>query len=168
VSATHQAHARETDHPGRVRRPWQVYALVALWAIKGFQELLSGVIGTSFYIGGQVQEGQLAGYAFQTAIQSVFFSALLAAGSFYVMAAIWLGKRAARTWGIAVALVSEAGTLAYLFTRPPEFGGDAALVRTVLTASFVNLGIVAFLLFDRSLTEFLGSPRLVGWWSSRR
>ena len=84
----------------RVRRPWQIYALVALWAIKGFQELLSGVIGTSFYVGSQVQEGRLAGYAFQTALQSVFFSALLAAGSFYVMAALWLGKRAARAWGI--------------------------------------------------------------------
>jgi hypothetical protein len=168
VSASHPAHVRETDPARRVRRPWQVYALVALWAIKGFQELLSGVIGTSFYIGSQVSEGRLAGYAFQTAIQSVFFSALLAAGSFYVMAAIWLGKRAARSWGIAVALISEVGTLAYLFTRPPEFGGDAALVRTVLTASFVNLGIVTFLLFDRNLTEFLGSPRLVGWWSARR
>lgn len=162
------AHIQEPDRARRVRRPWQVYALVALWAIKGFQELLSGVIGTSFYIGSQVYEGRLAGYAFQTALQSVFFSALLAAGSFYVMAAMWLGKRAARTWGIAVALVSEIGTLAYLFTRPPEFGSDAALVRTVLTASVVNLGIVAFLLFDRSLAEFLGSPRLVGWWSARR
>ena len=168
MSATHPAHIQEPERVRRVRRPWQVYALVSLWAIKGFQELLSGVIGTSFYIGSQVQEGRLAGYAFQTALQSVFFSALLAAGSFYVMAAMWLGKRAARTWGIAVALVSEIETLAYLLTRPPEFGGDAALVRTVLTASFVNLGIVGFLLFDRSLAEFLGSPRLVGWWSARR
>jgi hypothetical protein len=168
VSPTHPAHVQEPNHVRRVRRPWQIYALVALWAIKGFQELLSGVIGTSFFIGSQVQEGRLAGYAFQTALQSVFFSALLAAGSFYVMAALWLGKRAARAWGIAVALVSEIGTLAYLLTRPPEFGGDAALVRTVLTASFVNLGIVGFLLFDRRLAEFLGSPRLVGWWSARR
>jgi hypothetical protein len=38
----------------------------------------------------------------------------------------------------------------------------------VLTATFVNLGIVGFLLFDRRLLEFLGSPRLVGWWSPRR
>ena len=168
MSTTHPAHLSEPERARRVRRPWQVYALVALWAIKGFQELLSGVIGTSFIVGSQVQEGKLAGYAFQTALQSVFFSALLAAGSFYVMAAIWLGKRPARAWGIAVALISEISVLAYLFTRPPEFGGDAALVRTVLTASVVNLGIVAFLLFDRRLMEFLGSPRLIGWWSERR
>jgi hypothetical protein len=168
VSATRPALGAEPELPRRVRRPWQIHALVALWAIKGFQELLSGVIGTSFYVGSQVAEGRLVGYAFQTALQSVFFSALLAAGSFYVMAALWLGKRAARAWGIAVALVSEIGTLAFLVTRPPEFGGDAELLRTVLTATFVNLGIVGFLLFDRRLLEFLGSPRLVGWWSPRR
>jgi hypothetical protein len=168
VSAIHPVRTPEPDAPRRLGRPWQVYAMVALWAIKGFQELLSGVIGTSFYVASQVSEGRLAGYAFQTALQSVFFSALLAAGSFYVMGAIWLGKRAARSWGIAVALVSELGILAFLVTRPPEFGSDAHLLRTVLTASFVNLGIVGFLLFDRRLTEFLGSPRLVGWWSPRR
>lgn len=152
----------------RVRRPWQVYALVALWAIKGFQELLSGVVGTSFYIVAQVQAGRLVGYALQTSLQSVFFSALLAAGSFYVMGALWLGKRSARAWGIAMALLSEMSVLAYLITRPPEFGGDTALVRTVITASVVNLGIVGFLLFDERLTSFLGSPRLVGWWTPRR
>ena len=150
------------------RRPWQVYALTPLWAIKGFQELLSGVVGTSFYIGSQVGQGRLSGYALQTAIQSVFFSAILAAGSFYVMTALWLGRRAARPWGIAFALGSEMAVLAYLFTRPPEFGGDVALTRTVIIASIVNLGIVAFLLFDERLAEFLGSPRLVGWWTPRR
>lgn len=142
--------------------------MVMLWAIKGFQELLSGVIGTSFYVAAQAAEGRLAGYALQTAFQSVFFSALLTAGSFYVMAAIWLGKRSARSWGIAVALASELALLAYLITRPPEFGGTVPLVRTVLTGSFVNLGIVGFLLFDERLTTFLGSPRLVGWWTPRR
>jgi hypothetical protein len=158
----------ETIPVRRLRRPWQIYALVSLWAIKGFQELLSGVIGTSFYIAGQVAEGRLAGYGLQIALQSVFFSALLTGGSFYVMAALWLGKRAARPWGIAVALVGEAAVLAYLVTRPPEFGGDVVLVRTVITASIVNLGIVGFLLFDERLTAFLGSPRLVGWWTPRR
>jgi len=152
----------------QVRRPWQVYAMVALWAIKGFQELLSGVVGTSFYIATQADAGRLAGYGLQIALQSVFYSALLAAGSFYVMGGIWLGKRSARAWGIAMALLSEMSVLAYLVTRPPEFGGDAQLVRTVITASVVNLGIVAFLLFDGRLTAFLGSPRLVGWWTPRR
>jgi len=151
-----------------LRRPWQVYALVAIWAIKGFQELLSGVIGTSFFLAAQVADGKLAGYPLQIGLQSVFYEAALAAGSFYVMVALWLGKRAARAWGIAVALLSEMTILAYLISRPPEFGGDAALVRTVLTASLVNLGIVGFLLLDRQLTEFLGSPRLVGWWTPRR
>lgn len=154
--------------PRRLRRPWQVYAMVMLWAIKGFQELLSGVIGTSFFVAAQTAEGKLAGYALQTAIQSILFSTLLTAGSFYVMAGTWLGKRPARTWGIAVALVSELSLLAYLITRPPEFGGTIPLVRTVITGSFVNLGIVGFLLFDGRLTGFLGSPPLTGWWSPRR
>jgi hypothetical protein len=157
--------------PGPVRllkRPWQIYALVAIWAIKGFQELLSGVVGTSFFVAAQVSEGKLAGYPLQIAFQSILFEALLAAGSFYVMVALWLGKRAARAWGIAVALASETAILAYLISRPPEFGSDVALVRTVLTASVVNLGIVGFLLFDRQLTAFLGSPRLVGWWAPKR
>ncbi|HTM00702.1 MAG TPA: hypothetical protein VL503_06220 [Candidatus Omnitrophota bacterium] len=158
----------EPDVPRRLRRPWQVYAMVMLWAIKGFQELLSGVIGTSFFVAVQDAEGRLAGYALQTAFQSIFFSTLLAAGSFYVMAGIWLGKRAARPWGIVVALVSELTLLAYLITRPPEFGGTVPLVRTVITGSFVNLGIVGFLLFDGRLTAFLGSPPLTGWWSPRR
>jgi hypothetical protein len=163
-----QKEAPDRIAPHRLRRPWQVYALVPLWAIKGFQELLSGVIGTSFYIHAQAEAGRLAGYGLQVALQSVFFSALLAAGSFYVMAALWLGKRAARSWGIAVALAGEAEVLAYLVTRPPEFGGDVLLVRTVITASIVNLGLVGFLLFDERLTSFLGSPRLVGWWTPRR
>ena len=151
-----------------LRRPWQVYALVAIWAIMGFQKLLGGVIGTSFFLAAQVADGKLAGYPLQIGLQSVFYDAVLAAGSFYVMVALWLGKRAARAWGIAVALVSEMTMLAYLISRPPEFGSDTALVRTVLTASVVYLGIVGFLLLDRQLTEFLGSPRLVGWWTPRR
>jgi len=142
--------------------------MVALWAIKGFQELLSGVIGTSFYVASRASEGKLAGYDLQTALQSVLFSCVLCAGSFYVMGAIWLGKRAARAWGIAVALAGEVTILAYLITRPPEFGGDASLVRTVIVATIVNLGIVGFLLFDERLTTFLGSPRLVGWWAPKR
>lgn len=158
----------EPDVPRRLQRPWQVYAMVMLWAIKGFQELLSGVIGTSFYVAGLAADGKLSGYGLQTAIQSVFFSALLTAGCFYVMAATWLGKRPARSWGITVALASELALLAYLITRPPEFGGTIPLVRTVITGSFVNLGIVGFLLFDGRLTAFLGSPPLVGWWSPRR
>lgn len=151
-----------------VRRPWQIHALTAIWAIKGFQELLSGVFGTSFYIVSQAERGALAGYALQIAIQSVFFSAALAGGAFFVMTALWLGKRSARPWGIVFALSSEIASLAYLITRPPEFGGDAALLRTVLVASIVNLGIVAFLLFDGRLLSFLGSTRLVGWWAPRR
>jgi uncharacterized membrane protein (UPF0136 family) len=142
--------------------------MVMLWAINGFRELLSGVIGTGFFVAAQAAEGRLAGYGLQTAIQSILFSMLLAAGSFYVMAGTWLGKRGARSWGIVVALVSELALLAYLITRPPEFGGPVRLVQTVITGSFVNLGIVGFLLFDGRLTAFLGSPPLVGWWTPRR
>ena len=150
-----------------LRRPWQVYALTPLWAIKGFQELLSGVIGTAFVIRSFAGSGRLTGYALQMAFQSVFFSAVLAAGCFYVMAALWLGKREARSWGIVFSLLSEAALLAYLITRPPEFGGDPELIRTVLVGSIVNLGIVAFLLFDEKLLAFLGSPRLIGWWTPK-
>ncbi|HEX7077984.1 MAG TPA: hypothetical protein VF363_06150 [Candidatus Eisenbacteria bacterium] len=151
-----------------VRRPWQIHALTAIWAIKGFQELLGGVLGTSFYIASQVERGALAGYALQMAVQSVFFSAVQSGGAFFVMTALWLGKRSARPWGIVFALLSEVASLTYLITRPPEFGGDASLLRTVLVASIVNLGIVGFLLFDGRLLSFLGSTRLVGWWAPRR
>ena len=154
--------------PRSVGRPLQVYALVALWAIKGFQELLSGVIGGGFYIWGQAAQGKLAGYALQIVIQSTLFSAVMAAGSFYVMIALWLGKRAARGWGIAFALLNELSVLAYLITRPPEFGGDIALIRTVVIATIVNLGVVGMLLFDGKLANFLGNTRLVGWWAPRR
>ena len=58
--------------------------------------------------------------------------------------------------------------LAYLITRPPEFGGDIPIIRTVIIASIVNLGIVGVLLFDGNLARFLGSARLVGGWSPRR
>jgi len=142
--------------------------MVMLWAIKGMQELLVGTIFTSFIVAKEAAEGRLAGYWLQTAFQSILFSAALAAGSFYVMAGIWLGKRPARGWGIVLALVSELTLLAYLITRPPEFGGTVPLVRTVITGSFVNLGIVGMLLFDARLTAFLGSPPLVGWWMSPR
>jgi len=158
----------EPVHPQRLRRPWQVYAIVMLWAIKGFQELLVGVIATSFIVAARAAQGTLGGYGLQTAVQSIFFSAMLAAGCFYAMAGTWLGKRGARTWGIAVALVSEVALLTYLITRPPEFGGTVPLVRTVIVGSFVNLGIVWMLLFDPRLSAFLGSPPLVGWWSPRR
>ncbi|MGE5177532.1 MAG: hypothetical protein ACM3PF_00415 [Bacteroidota bacterium] len=154
----------EPNRPRRLQRPWQVYAMVMIWAIKGFQELLSGALGTSFW----AYAGKLSGYSLQVAVQSVFFSMALATGCFYVMAATWLGKRPARTWGIVVALASEIALLALLLTRPPEYGGQIPLVRTVLTGSIVNLGIVGFLLFDGRLLGFLGSPPLVGWWSPRR
>ena len=58
--------------------------------------------------------------------------------------------------------------LDYLITKPPEFGGMVAIVRTVTIASVVNLGIVAVLLFDGKLARFLGSTRLVGGWMVRR
>jgi len=151
-----------------VNRPIQVHALVALWANKGFQELLSGVIGGGFYIWGQAAQGKLSGYALQVGIQSTLFSGVMAAGSFYVMIALWLGKRAARGWGVAFALVNELSVLAYLITRPPEFGGDIALIRTVVIATIVNLGVVWMLLFDQKLALFLGNTRLVGWWAPRR
>lgn len=151
-----------------VRRPWQIHALTAIWAIKGFQELLGGALGTSFYIAGQTARDSLSGYALQMALQSVYLSAVQAGGAFYVMTALWLGKRAARPWGIAFALLSEVTSLTYLFSRPPEFGGDVSLVRTVVVASIVNLGIVGFLLFDGRLLSFLGSTRLVGWWAPKR
>ena len=94
--------------------------------------------------------------------------AQVAAGSFYVMTALWLGRAAARGWGIALALMNEVSVLAYLISRPPEFGGDIAIVRTVTIASIVNLGIVGVLLFDGKLARFLGSTRLVGGWTIRR
>jgi hypothetical protein len=69
---------------------------------------------------------------------------------------------------VVFAMLSQIAVLAYLISRPPEFGGKVALVRTVIVASVVNLGITGFLLFDRKLAAFLGSTRLVGWWSARR
>lgn len=154
---------------GRIQgRPWQIYALTALWAIKGAEELFRGVIGTGFYVSGEAARGALHGYGLQVAIQSILFSCVLTGGSFYVMTALWLGKRAARAWGIVFALLGEVAVLAYLLTRPPEFGGDVPLVRTVVIASIVNLSVVGFLLFDSRLAAFLGSTRLVGWWAPRR
>lgn len=151
-----------------IGRPPQVYALVAIWAIKGFEELFRGVIGGAFYLVSQAAQGKLGGYMLHLAIQSSLFAAVMAAGSFYVMVALWLGKSAARGWGIAFALVNELSVLAYLITRPPEFGGDIAIVRTVIVASVVNLGIVGVLLLDGRLARFLGSTRLVGGWTPRR
>lgn len=149
-------------------RPWQVYALTALWALKAFQELLSGAVGGSFFIAKQVSEGTLFGYGLQLAMQSVLFSLLLAGGGFYVMTALWLGMRPARRWGTAVAALSEAVTLGYLFSRPAQLGSDQELVRFVLVSTMVNLGIVTIFLFDRRLAAFLGSTRLVGWWAPTR
>ena len=84
------------------------------------------------------------------------------------MTALWLGRASARGWGIALALLNEISVLDYLITKPPEFGGMVAIVRTVTIASVVNLGIVAVLLFDGKLARFLGSTRLVGGWMVRR
>jgi hypothetical protein len=148
-----------------VGRPWQIYALTALWAIKGADELFRGVIGTSFYVWDQAQRGMLRGYGLQLAFQSLFFSATLAAGSFYVMGALWLGRKAARIWGVLFGILGELSVLAYLVTRPPEFGGDVPLVRTVVIATIVNLSVIAFLLFDGKLAAFLGSTRLIGGWA---
>jgi hypothetical protein len=153
---------------GTVARPAEIYVLAALWAVKGFEELFRGVIGGAFFIVQQFAEGRLGGYLLHLAIQSALFAALMAAGCFYVMIALWLGRGAARGWGIALALVNELSVLAYLITRPPEFGGDIAIVRTVVIASIVNLGIVGVLLFDGKLARFLGSARLIGGWSTRR
>ena len=151
-----------------VNRPMEIYVLVAIWAVKGFEELFRGVIGGAFYIVQEASQGKLEGYLMNLAIQSALFAALMAAGSFYVMTALWLGRAAARGWGIALALMNEVSVLAYLITRPPEFGGDIAIVRTVTIASIVNLGIVGVLLFDGKLARFLGSTRLVGGWTIRR
>ena len=151
-----------------VRRPPEIYVLAAIWAVKGMDELFRGVIGGSFYIAQQNTTGALDGYLFHLTIQSVLFSALMAAGSFYVMTALWLGRAAARQWGILLALVNEVSVLAYLVTKPPEFGGMVAIVRTVTIASIVNLGIVGVLLFDGKLVRFLGHSRLVGGWFARR
>ena len=154
--------------PRTVGRPWQVYALTALWALKAFQELLSGVVGGGFYIAKQVDEGTLFGYGLQLAMQSVLFSLLLAAGGFYVMTALWLGQRPARRWGVGIAALSEAVALAYLFSRPAQVGSERDLVRFVLVSTVVNLGIITIFLFDRRLASFLGSARLVGWWAPTR
>jgi hypothetical protein len=148
-----------------IRRPWQIIALTALWAIKGADETLRGVIGNSFYVSANVAKGLLHGYGLQLALQSILYSAVLAAGCFYVMVSLWLAKRSARGWGIALSILGELSMLAYLITRPPEFGGDVPLVRTVVIASIVNLSIIAFLLFDTKLDQFLGSPRLIGGWA---
>ena len=150
---------------GTVNRPVQIYILAALWAVKGFEELFRGVIGGAFYMVQEAARGNLGGYLLHLAIQSALFAALMAAGSFYVMTALWLGRSPARGWGIALALVNELTVLAYLITRPPEFGSDVAIVRTVTIASIVNLGIVGVLLFDGKIARFLGSARLVGGWS---
>jgi hypothetical protein len=151
----------------KVGRPWQIYALTMLFALKGADELFRGVVGTMFYVALQSRKGILAGFGLQLAIQSILFSLLLAGASFYVMATLWLGKAPARIWGIAVALVSEAAMLAFLISRPPEFGGQVPLVRTVVIASIVNLSIAAILIFDTKLAAFLGSTRLTGWWVPR-
>jgi hypothetical protein len=156
------------EQRGTVNRPIQIYVLVALWAVKGFEELFRGVIGGAFFIVQEASQGKLGGYLLQLAIQSALFSAVMAAGSFYVMTALWLGRSAARSWGIALALLNELSVLAYLITRPPEFGGDVPIIRTVMIASIVNLGIVGVLLFDGKLARFLGSTRLVGGWTPRR
>lgn len=165
--ARERIEARRMRESRTVQRPWQVWALTALWAIKGAEELLRGILGTGFYVYAQASRELLFGYALQIAIQSLLFSAVLTAGNFYVMGALWLGKRPARTWGVVFAMLSEIAVLAYLITRPPEFGGPVTLVRYVVVASIVNLGITAFLLFDHKLAAFLGSTRLVGWWSAR-
>lgn len=151
-----------------VGRPLVVYALTALWALKAFQELLSGVVGGAFYVAKQTAEGTLFGYGLQMAYQSLFLSALLAGGSFFVMTALWLGRRSARRWGIAVAAAGEACALGLLFSRPVQFGGDQELVRVVIVSTVVNLGIITIFLFDRRLAAFLGSTRLVGWWAPAR
>jgi len=148
-----------------VGRPWQIYALTALWAIKGFDELLRGVVGSGFYVWDQASRGLLHGYGLQLAFQSLVFSGMLTVGSFYVMGALWLGKRSARVWGVVFGILGEASVLAYLITRPPEFGGDIPLVRTVVIATIVNLSVIAFLLFDGKLAAFLGSTRLIGGWA---
>ena len=151
----------------RVGRPWQIYALTMLFALRGADELLRGVVGTTFYVSLQSGKGILSGFGLQLAIQSIVFSLLLAGASFYVMAALWLGRAAARPWGVAVALVSEVCMLAFLISRPPEFGGPVPLVRTVVIASIVNLSVAAILIFDSKLSAFLGSTRLTGWWAPR-
>ncbi|HET9251628.1 MAG TPA: hypothetical protein VFP58_05875 [Candidatus Eisenbacteria bacterium] len=151
----------------RVGRPWQIYALTMLFALKGAEELFRGVVGTAFYVGIQSSKGILQGFGLQLAIQSILFSLLLAGASFYVMAALWLGRSSSRSWGVAVALVSEAVMLGFLISRPPEFGGRIPLVRTVIIASIVNLSIAAILIFDTKLSAFLGSTRLTGWWVPR-
>ena len=151
-----------------VARPPEIYVLAAIWAVKGMDELFRGVIGGGFYIAQQSAGGALEGYLLHLSIQSAIFSALLAGGSFYVMTALWLGRASARGWGIALALLNEISVLDYLITKPPEFGGMVAIVRTVTIASVVNLGIVAVLLFDGKLARFLGSTRLVGGWMVRR
>lgn len=150
-----------------VQRPWQIYALTTLFALKGVEELFRGVVGTLFYVGLEAGKGTLHGFGLQLAIQSILLSLLLAGATFYVMVALWLGKAASRTWGVAVALVSEAIMLGFLISRPPEFGGPDPLVRTVLVASVVNLSIAGMLIFDTKLSAFLGSTRLTGWLAPR-
>ena len=151
-----------------VRRPPEIYVLAAIWAVKGMDEFFRGVVGGCFYIAQQAAQGKLEGYLLHLAIQSALFAAVMAAGSFYVMTALWLGRSAARGWGIALALLNEVSVLAYLVSRPAEFGGTVAIVRTVTIASIVNLGIVGVLLFDGRVVRFLGNAPLVGGWVPKR
>ena len=153
--------------PRTVGRPWQIYALTMLFALKGVEELVRGVLGPVIYASLQHSKGILTGFGLQLAIQSILFSLLLAGASFYVMAALWLGKAAARPWGVAVALVSQVVILGFLISKPSEFGGQIPLVRTVMVASIVNLSIAAILIFDTRLSAFLGSTTLTGWWAPR-
>jgi len=157
-----------TAPPATIKRPPEIYVLAAIWAVKGMDEFFRGVVGGGFYIAQETSQGKLEGYMLHLAIQSALFAAVMAAGSFYVMTALWLGRSAARGWGIALALLNEVSVLAYLVSRPAEFGGTVAIVRTVTIASIVNLGIVGVLLFDGKLARFLGHTRLVGGWMSRR
>ena len=161
--------APETAKPrATIARPPEIYVLAAIWAVKGMEELFRGVIGGAFYIVQQASMGKLEGYLLHLSVQSALFAAVMAGGSFYVMTALWLGRASARSWGISLALLNEISVLAYLVTRPPEFGGDVAIIRTVTIASVVNLGVVGVLLFDGKLAKFLGSTRLVGGWMARR
>ena len=153
--------------PRTVGRPWQIYALTMLFALKAVEELVRGVLGPVIYASLQSRKGILTGFGLQLAIQSILFSLLLAGATFYVMAALWLGKAAARPWGVAVSLVSQAVMLGFLISKPSEFGGQVPLVRTVMIASIVNLSIAAILMFDSRLSAFLGSTTLTGWWVAR-
>jgi hypothetical protein len=68
--------------PRTVGRPWQIYALTMVFALKGVEELVRGMLGPVVYASLLSRKGILTGFGLQLVIQSILFSLLLAGASF--------------------------------------------------------------------------------------